>query len=78
MVTDPEVMNNVKLQIYLSRKLFDLIKLIIINNSYSETQPMNLLNDFRIIKIKDNDFEVLTKIDFILSDYNFIADIKCI
>jgi len=78
LVTDPEVMNNVKLQIYLSRKLFDLIKLIIINNSYSETQPMNLLNDFRIIKIKDNDFEVLTKIDFILSDYNFIADIKCI
>jgi hypothetical protein len=71
-------MNSIKLQIYLYRRYFYLIKLIIINDSYSETQPINLLNEFRMIKIKDNDFMVLTKIDFLFSDYDFIADIKCI
>jgi hypothetical protein len=71
-------MNTIKLQIYLIRRYFSLIKLIIINDSYSETQPINLNNEIRIIKIKDNFFNVLTKIDFILSDYDFFADIKCI
>lgn len=50
--------------------------MIIINDSYSENQ-FNLLNDLRIIKIRDNDFDVLKNIDFITSKYDFIADIEC-
>ena len=70
-------MNSVKLQIYLSRKLFNLIEMIIINDSYSENQSINFMDDFRILKIKDNDFNVLMTIDFITSKYDYIADIKC-